>query len=888
MLLFNNEGNLNGLPPGGKGADAGAGAGAGEQLTDAVKSKVAAEAAKVLLPQKDGEKVLYAKEVLPPSLAKLMTPAAFDAIPKVALAKYLVGMVPLVAKDKTKATFQLVNFVARLRVWPLLNKIYLLASSEQRPYNPKTNSDVVMDEVKSLVLAASAMLPKDDVQTGDQTHKDVLAMIDLVQQVGAAQVALWAAQISTVVGFELSEWNFGTNATSAKWGGPVAVASRVAKVNEKGVKVYPVPNVWRWVGEAPFGKTPNNPAVGGTTNAIPGLADYTPFNGYIYGGADPCSGKFFLEKRPLNPLGAWVPEAFSGNFAAYVGLVNKNAPDIGLVQDKYLQANLVQDAAAVLNDQMLREFSSLDSAVKAGSASVWYDAPSVKSILYKPAPNKLPPATNDGLVHFGNPITLGDFAVIGLDADPEWTSPGNEDRRTPQQVMESILPAIRAAHDKARVALKTPWNVGATSAGAYALYMDALAKLKSTIVKVCYVVPTEWKWEGDLLLQPTAPNWEKWLSDVSIEDPLKNNLYKLIEKNYKFFMKLKPDAEILSGLYGIVVALLQDAASEEPKQPFGQWNPLVAKELPPPFFPSYKLDVLLATATPPAQAAANGAIAGFTSDQTVIVGTRSGMKAATLLAMKATEFGQESQELTDSILGTMFDLFAKLYGCAPTPWPPEEAKKLEELVDFYKAQLEACGKTPAAGSLVAQLAALLAQYTDLKTKADAGDAEAANKLDDLAEQISTLQAKIASLVGAIASLLKDVADNSVESGGTLDWVKISETILSGIKGEVKLSGGKADVGQTPEEEQAQKDAKDQNAKTKKAAIQSLAVVKALSDTLLKLVKDLHVPVADVVTQDLETTGKVADLYVPKPETKQSNFWLWLLLGGAVAYSQSKK
>ena len=345
MLIYNSKQNLHGADDvRGAGSPATRGAGTAPvsligpaAAMGAVSSIQTMSNVDLLLPQPDGNKVLNAPE---PAIAQksqsaaklyasLMTPQAQKAVPAVALEKYLSMLEPVLAADKQKRKQNLDSFLARLRIWPLLNQIFWAATDELDPFIG--GKRVRIELVKELVAKAKSMLPP-DMGKDDQPRKQLDAIVGQVEAIKQAEVNLMKAQLGKGKSWLLSETRVLASLLGPAssdyifWVGPVAVNPRVAKVTVKKDKdgkeigktlEYPIPDLYRspyvdevfqetlplaftdWkVGEKmpPQDKRAIPPAgafsvptpLPETTNRfspafvaqLPGLADYLPYSDY--------------------------------------------------------------------------------------------------------------------------------------------------------------------------------------------------------------------------------------------------------------------------------------------------------------------------------------------------------------------------------------------------------------------------------------------------------------------------------------------------------------------------------------------------------------------------------------------------------------------------------
>ena len=856
-------------------------AGPHQQLQD----KAAADVIKELLPHKDGPKVLVAKEVEPTStkLKSLMTPQVLDAIPKVALAKYLETLVALVLKDKKAKWADVLDFMTRIRMWADLNKMYMLVSGEIL-----ADDEIAMQEAMSIAFKAAFVVPADSVSgSGDQVHKMI---VSLPAKVGAVLKARYDMQQEQhrhePFKFPLYEFHaLGATVDGAEWSSPVALNPRVAKVVEwtsqdgKQNKklVYPLAS----------GLSDQDAGGGSITLYGSGshplkltsdpysAADYMPYDSYEHNGMD------------KNAAGAW--ETWLGTFHT---LGKTFFGDYSEDRSQGAENSLFKRLEATGETQLLYDIMSAQK-----QSRISHFDPMFKDI--KPKSTAVTPPLQV--------LSIGDMIAMGLSSDPEWGAASYIQNYTVKDIADygaeatpgGFIKAYTAFQDKRRANIMAPYGFMSpeTKGGQYSQYKAALANLRMAIAQICYgVPPLDWKWtKKGLLLAPTEPDWDAWTEATNLKNPLGNALYAKLTSVFKYSFKGDANLENLTTLYAILIDMLRDSYLGA-ESPFWSWDPTTGPflgdltaglKLPEPFKFMYKLDGMLSGAIPPAMQAATQATAGLSNDQLAIVGVRSTTKAAILLAMKASEFGLEYLDKAKELVASIKELCVKLYGCNPAP-PPEDTPP-EKWIAWYEGQLETCKTAPLADSLYGQLSALVALYKETKDKADKGDADALQQLALIAEQIFKLTEQIEQLTGALAALIKNGIDSAGSAqSGALDWVNLSEGFLGKIPGsEVQFDdGSKAPIEQPQEEKQAQKDVKEQNDKIKKEATDLLAYLAANAKFLGDLLKHWNLPADGVLIEILSDSRNAADNDVPDEEPK-GNWWWLLLAAGAIWASKHK-
>lgn len=215
-----------------------------------------AAAYKKLLP-KGGKNILISSE-LPEQVKGLKdtlgAPVVDTAIVLKALVVYLTSLKPELSAISNKEVNALRDFVTKLRAWPALNEIFLLASNEMDPPDQ-------LEKVKRLAAEAAELL------SGTSAKTSASFLVGQYEAVKKAQIAYWKEQINSPV--ELSPYElrtFGTSTERARWYGPVPMRPEAAKFQESGgYKGNTPPCFWGYI------KGDRNPDA---YSRLPGLADY--------------------------------------------------------------------------------------------------------------------------------------------------------------------------------------------------------------------------------------------------------------------------------------------------------------------------------------------------------------------------------------------------------------------------------------------------------------------------------------------------------------------------------------------------------------------------------------------------------------------------------------
>jgi prefoldin subunit 5 len=234
----------------------------------------------------------------------------------------------------------------------------------------------------------------------------------------------------------------------------------------------------------------------------------------------------------------------------------------------------------------------------------------------------------------------------------------------------------------------------------------------------------------------------------------------------------------------------------------------------------------------------------------------------------------------------------QLYGCG-IPDPPTGVTDPQQILDYYSSKLTECAKNPKPGSLAAQLNDLLKDYAKYSALAANGDAGAIAVCNKLSADIEALQLKMANLVALRGSRRKRAEDNTTDKGGTLENLGTSIIVLAAVsdlgKVEISLGGGvSVTPGLSAGEQKAADDTKAKNDATDKKAKAALGYIFGSGAALQTLSDTYSLPSNPEVLGQIQSNKDVA-FHLLVPEVKKSSFpWLWLILGGAVAYSQSKK
>lgn len=865
-----------------------------QYTSSATKTSPEDDAVDALLPP-GGRKVLEAPESVPPQksqkaadlLASLMTPAVLKAIPAQALVSYLTMLDPLLAMDMGKKAQGLESFLARLRVWPVLNQIHWLASNELDPV--VDGKHVLLEQVAALVAQAKAMLPPDTALTEDQPRKQLDAIVEQVKAIKAAEVALMKAQLGKQFGFKLSETNIDYNTQQTYWVGPVAVNPRVAKktvTTKDGKQVvtldYPIPDVYLspWQGGI-AGPSTGSPVVPypqytSKTNPsyvanLPALADYVAYDGYEYNGMNK-STKLGWDSKPYTP---WKAGTTAGNDPPF-GNLQYQEPLIATYATKNDQG--YAKAVDLISAGVEGRFADQERRLWGRAHAPW--------LLYDgepPASQSLASIPKDKFKPVEYVYPLGAMISYGLWLDPEWGGGYFDATLTPHKVADSILPVLKQAHDKFRAEIMAP-------GGPWDALLKARAILVGTIAKVAFLPPVDVRWAagkplatsglgaGVKVLEPVVDKqcWDEWRAKVlNPETAAYKNLMSMLKQQNQQAWNGKYQ---LDKLYPEFIGNLADAASPVPQTAFGKWIPGKSSKLPYPLV--YPPANQMAVAYGPSEIAAKAAVLKLSADQVAIVNVRAESKASTLLAMKASALAASSQALTSQMIETLTELAERLYGCAVAA--PPAGTKPQDYPKHYEDQLKACAAAPKPDSLVGKLAALTAQYADLKAKSDKGDKEATSQLAALTVQIADLKEEMSRLVNRRVSRRKRATDNTVEPGGTIDLISKSGLSLDRASKTVEIKVGDTKIELPPSGDQgaAAGSVKAKNDETKSKAQDDMGYVIGSGEALKKVVQDNGLPVSTQTLGDIESNTSVAKTVIPQEE-KSGSLW-WLLLIAAIA------
>lgn len=867
------------------------------------------------------------------SLAKYLAPATTLNLKKGELAP--VDLYVIVSDAAEKRTFDLLSFQARVRCWELLNLVYALACNwEDYPGDEGTRG-----QVQKLVDKALSWLPPKGSQTGDTWRNVVASIPTLVKAIKDAELQYMKAQLTTVgvkggIGFLLSETNKPYDAVG--WFGPVSCDPRVAIAGEttvvdlttqKPVKqptlVYPIPNIYmRTTGHNADLPGADKPMLTFIAQ-VPGLADYKPYTLYDHYGAD--------AKAPANSNwntvgdfifgGGWdqLADEWTDSDTSVVKKVVWKPDPSKLPPDK-------KDPQNMLADFLHHQWNRL-------GGTPFVDAKQYQTQM------------NEQTKSLYSETILGGLIWTGLYYDPEFSSTYGGDAKSPHQVADEIIPKIRAAHDAKRLELmrssvyakmdvtnpdKPAYPVVAETGGVWAQVFDARAALSAAIEFVCFLPPMELGWtyepyknEHGVVVNDVAPKptllINKWYFEVFKTKAYENFKARVAQVNKDCLGTStdKFDAEKLVGMMATwpvesiavptysklqlsLATMKGDRAVSLPR--FSDLSPSFAKlyswqptkdKLPFPL--AFKLvpETVLKLHTQ-AKDACLPLTAALNDAQKAYVKARSEVKAQLLLSMMSSQLATEAQALTDDMIAALADMAKELYGCS-IPDAPKSLTDPQKVLDYYKQQLTDCAKNPQPGSVAYKLNELLVQYAKLKALADGGDANAAAALNAVSAQISELQAKMASLAALRGARRNRALDNTTDKGGTLSNLSLSAGLLGVVlKAEGDAINVTLDNGSTVKipllsgvDKKAADDTASQNEETKHKADASSSYIAGSGEALQSLLSSYNLPIPPAVTETIKVNEQVAtSLVVPKKES--GNLWLWLILGGAVAYSQSKK
>lgn len=794
-----------------------------------------------------GKEVLDADEPMPAdkkakeALQAIVTPAVKKAVRESALDEYLTSLSNLNIDVEQKLQVELETFLCNLRAWPLLTQIYLLATNELDSLEQQKKVQQLAD------LAVTWIPPK----TGNNQNliNVIKGLPKQVKAIKDAQLALWKAQLAVPVTFTLYEYKVGDpNIESITWKGAVPVNPRVAKTTEvdvsdvnnpqlKGIPAltYPVPAAYLPIVQTPWSKSV-------WYAQVPGVADYKPFESYADKGVDNFTDQqsLLMQKFP------------KGN--STLSVKNKPTPEPS------------QEAKSWATDQALR------LGVKTPAMG----------------------ATSGGAFGARWQEWLVNMVDVGLQLDPEWG--GSYELKTIYSILWSAVPTTRAAHAAARQKIMAPGVLEGdkwTGRGEWRLYIDAIDALETSIVYVCNgIPPLKWAWKKSdktgllepsldvdawktLVYEPKFPGYKTLAATLSLHKS-------------DWFSNKAPTVEVL--LDDLLGAMSQPEAGKLVK-----WTPGKGLSLPYGLVKSPVSQSALNLAQEGAKVAANASKSGLSLAQSNWVTARSKIKADILLSMKASQFATKSQAVTDTMVQTLSDMAIELYGCE-IPTPPADADTPEKKLEYYKQELTACAKNPKEGSKAYTLKKMQEDYEALKKKAEAGDAQAAAARLALGEKIAQLQSEVSNLASRRGARRGRAEDNTTNEGGTFDLLKKSidannKAMARGgqvidLDGKLKFTPGLSEA-----EKKAAEDTKTNNDKVVNDAKDSLGKIAGSGAAIETLAKDFNLPISETVIGAVQSNIAVAEGLVippPPPPPKKSNLWLWLLLGGAVAYSQSQK
>lgn len=812
--------------------------------------------------------------------ASLLTDSAKKAIPANALDVYFAMLAPILTLDKNKRAKSLESVLARLRIWPILNRISYLAQNELDPI--VAGESMTLKEVNQLVATAKSMLPPDDSQTGDQPRKELDLIPSLIKAVKDAEVALMKAQLGQKITFDLYEWHDNFNAKHIVWIGPVPVNPRVgvatlSAASGKASWEYPIPDVYMMSGQhypvddkgdeiaKPSGTNWRNPAF---VADVPAMADYIPMTSYDQGGYGVQGAKF------------------NGPGEDAHGVVTKDLKDIYNVTSENDNVNISSKlkGLATPGDYGILKYYNLEPAVlerlNDQSMRLWgkpYKGnPSLSSKdLYKD--------TKSPMVTYI--YTLGSMIAYGLWLDPEWGG-GFAKHKTGANVAADITPYIRKAHDKIRAKLMG-------EGGEWTKLQKASSTLMGVLDKISLLptVPVTWKalTTGSTVLSPYY-DWELWTKAVTGDTPWHKNLRKVLGQQNAMAWNGKYTEPQLDALYTELVGALKEAseamvAKKSTYSKLFAWTPGAGEPLPYPLV--YPMgDALVAMSKIVASNAA-ATLAGLSDAQKAYIAARAKTKASALLAMKTSEAAALSQASTDDMIKTLQELADSLYGCTIKP-PPAGTN---DIVKYYTDQLKKCEANPNAESMVGKLNALLAQYADLKAKSDAGDTDATAQLAQVASEIAELKEDMSLLVSTRVSRRKRATDNTTGRGGTSEMLGASAAASSAARqtGSVIINVTGADgkpkpveitVTPTKSETDGVDGADKVNKETTKGMQDDMGYVIGSGEVLKDLVSQYDLPVDSQIVDDINANASVAKTVIPP--VKSGSLWWLLLLAAAVA------
>jgi hypothetical protein len=464
-------------------------------------------------------------------------------------------------------------------------------------------------------------------------------------------------------------------------------------------------------------------------------------------------------------------------------------------------------------------------------------------------------------------VSFGNMIAAGLDLDPEWeefkvsnTSLTVEDilantakaGSTRDGKERGVPERMRIQQDTYRAKLNARDSKGAP-VGENAKLDNAIGALITAITFIGLLPPLPLKWvkeSGKVLLTPVG-DWDAWLKLYSSSaNQITNNIDAQLEQLNKDVWGGKGPK-----YYDVILAAKNGALDKI-------IPPLVAN----------LADLKAAQAE--ASSEAKLAMAGLDAGQTAYVLARALQKSTILIAMKAAEFAVNAEDVSADMVQTLIEMGDKLYGCKPQS--PPDGMKDEDLINWYTNQLKACEKSPSPNSLKGKLDALLAKYTELKAKADAGDVVALKQLNDVSSQIAEIQKEINGLVGTRVARRTRNVDNSTRKGGVLSFAQIVPTLLEKIPPSTTSFGGVSVV--PPAEEgqgagQAKKDAEGAAAGAKSG----LAYTDAAGIALKDLINDSGIWVPAATTATIDKNNKKIEKILNK-----SSLWWLLLVAAAVA------
>ena len=837
--------------------------GAGQPLSPAAKIGAVQGAILAEILPAGGQKVLDAAEALAPQpskaaadlLAATLTPDCASGIRAASVIKYVIGFVPMMQADRDKRTKELLAATAKLRLWGVVSKAYLLALNERALTDAKGAPTAVGNELAALVATLQALGIADSVTAN---------FLAGVASLKAAEGKLFAAQVAAVGGLDLAlyEWHPGTNTTQISWNGPVAVRSRIAgqadnpdaaevaalKVifgdlagSTDGVAldkllVFPVPSII--YGSANLDAV--NPWFGA---AVPGYADLFDYYYYDYQGMnkgtsgwDDTTNKITVLPDALRELGAFLT-------------TNADALAAKATFDAFVQ------------EQVQREYAALGKKVPVAKS---YD---------------------NAFYPFGLLIDLG------LAKDPEWGGKSLVgDSKTPHEVADAVLPKVRAVQTLRRNVLgfRTKSPTGILQAhGEYAAVQDLDAAIKGDTTDMA-ILPPLVAWIGNpktgfVEIAPVpAAQWKQYITDPKQEVAQSFQAW-VTDWNARFWAGAGPDAnavadavaDTLAGASGVLAKWVPDAAGKLPPLPWPLIYPLdaVAAKLPTyVYLSAQKLGDVLGTS--------------LTQAQEDLIQVRGDYKSAVLLAMRAAEFASTAMDGASALIAAIEALCAMLYGQSDLVAPPDGTDKTK-LYGYYSGQIDAFAAAPKPGSLAAVLAAASAAYLDAEQAQTTADSDAARKKASLkttllAEKAAKVQERVnvltAELKGKLAQVQSDIAD----PGGVFYYVAQAGQLfdfLAKYPTKVKIAGTDVNIAPSPEEQAAITATKAQIAVILAKANNAAAIAGATAGALPKIVNSLGAILPANVLDGLNGTSTWAQTVLGKPG---SMFWLLLLAAGATA------